>query len=169
MTLEDEVTIHVEYEDVAKTFSGSVNDVWANINRFFNEFIPTFEMSRKLLLTVDLQDLMRECQNVIAFSSEGPYLMISRNRLTDNETLALQLLARYMGNRLGVMKDDAVTKEELQAKLGKSSKITSTRLGELIKREMAAKTFDGKYRITTFGTVQMQNDILPKVRARIGI
>jgi len=56
----------------------------------------------------------------------------------------------------------------LQAKLGKSGKITSTRLGELVKSDMAMKTADDKYRITTFGIVQMQKDIIPKIKAKLG-
>lgn len=168
MTGEDKVTIQVRYRDVEKTFSGDVNDVWISINKFFSEFIPTFEISKKLVLAVDLQDLIKACENIIAFAEEGPHLLVSRNRLTDNETLALQLLASYIGYKLGIMESDAVSKEELQAKLGKSSKIVSTRLGELVKREIAAKTNDGKYKISTFGVIQMQKDFLPRIKAKIG-
>jgi hypothetical protein len=57
----------------------------------------------------------------------------------------------------------------LQAKLGKSGKITSTRLGELVKSDMAAKTADEKFRLTTFGVAQMQKDVLPKIRAKTSI
>jgi hypothetical protein len=52
-------------------------------------------------------------------------------------------------------------------KLGKDSKITSTRLGELVKSEVAAKTADEKYKITTFGIVQMQKEMLPRIKAKI--
>jgi predicted transcriptional regulator len=62
---------------------------------------------------------------------------------------------------------DCVSKEELQAKLAKSGKITSTRLGELVKSDMVAKTADDKYRITTFGADQMQKDVLSKIRSKI--
>ena len=168
MTSEGKVTIQVRYRDVEKTFSGDVNDVWISINKFFSEFIPTFEISKKLVLTVDLQNLIKACENIIAFAEEGPHLLVSRNRLTDNETLALQLLARYIGYKLGIMESDAVSKEELQPKLGKSSKIVSTRLGELIKREIAAKTNDGKYKISTFGIIQIQKDLLPRIKAKTG-
>jgi hypothetical protein len=68
-----------------------------------------------------------------------------------------------------MLENDAVSKEELQAKLGKNAKITSTRLGELLKNETATKTAEEKYRITTFGIAQIQKDTLPKIRARIGI
>jgi hypothetical protein len=164
----EKITVQVRYKDVEKTFSGNVNDVWIGINRFFNEFIPAFEISRKVVLTVDLRKLVEQCEKIVAFAPEGPCLLVSRNELTDNETLALQLLASYLGHQLGILKSEYVSKEELQTKLGKSAKIASTRLGELVKGEIVMKTEDGKYRITTFGIVQMQKNIIPKIKAKIG-
>jgi hypothetical protein len=161
------MTIQVKYKNIEKTFSGSLEDVWLSVNRFFAEFLPSFEIANKLTLNVDLQELVRDCQNIIALADEGPYLMVPRNRLTDNETLALLLLASYVGCKLGKVGSDAVSKEELQLKLGKDSKITSTRLGELVKSEVAAKTADEKYRITTFGIVQMQKEMFPRIKAKI--
>ena len=165
---EDEIAVQVKYKDVEKTFSGRVNDVWVSINRFFSEFIPTFDISKKIVLTVDLQELVKACEGIVAFAEEGPHLLLSRSKLTDNETLVLLLLAGYIGYKLGLVESDVVSKDELQARLGKSSKIVSTRLGELVKREIAVKTNDGKYRISTFGVVQMQKDFLPRIRAKIG-
>jgi len=165
---EDEITVQIKYKDVEENFSGCVNDVWVSINKFFSEFIPAFEISKKLVLTVDLQELARECENIIAFTEEGPHLLVSRDKLTDNETLALQLLASYVGYKLGTVENDAVSREELQAKLGKTAKITSTRLGELAKSEMVTKTADGEYKITTFGVIQIQKDFLPRIKAKIG-
>ena len=74
-----------------------------------------------------------------------------------------------MGYGLGLVGSDAVGKEELQAKLGKSGKIVSTRLGELVKSDMVVKLADDKYRITTFAVVQMQKDIIPKIKAKIEV
>lgn len=165
---QEKITVQVRYNDVEKTFSGNVNDVWIGINRFFNEFIPTFEISRKVLLEVDLQKLVEHCEKIVAFAPEGPCLLVSRNELTDNETLALQLLASYLGYKLGILKSDDLSKEELQTKLGKSGKIASTRLGELVKRGIVMKTEDGKYRITTFGVVRMQKNVIPKIKAKVG-
>lgn len=169
MTREDcDITVQVKYKDVEETFSGRVNDVWVSINRFFSEFIPAFKISKKIVLTVDLQSIIEACEDVIAFAGEGPHLLVSRSRLTDNETLALQLLAGYVGCKLGILESDAVSKEELQAKLGKSSKIASTRLGELVKKEIATKTNNGKYKMSTFGVIQMQKDLLPRIKAKTG-
>jgi len=165
---EDEITIQVKYKDVEEVFSGSVDDVWMSVNRFFSEFIPSFEVAKKLVLSVDLQRLVEECECLIAFSQEGANLLVSKDKLTDNETLLLWLLACYVGFQLDLVDGDGVSREELQSKLGKSGKITGTRLGELVKSDMVAKTEDDKYRIKTFGVVQMQKDIIPKIKAKIG-
>jgi hypothetical protein len=38
-----QITVHVKYGDVEQTFSGSVNDVWVSVNKFFSETVPAFE------------------------------------------------------------------------------------------------------------------------------
>lgn len=145
------VTVHVKYRDVKQTFTGNANDVWVSVNRFFCEMIPAFDLARKITLTVDLQKLVEDFKNVIAVAPEGPQLLISRQKLTDSETLMLNLLAAYIGYKLGKLEREWLTREELQAKLGKSMKITGTRLGELAREGMAVKTKDGNYKIATVG------------------
>jgi len=61
-----------------------------------------------------------------------------------------------------------MTKEELAAKLGKNMKITSTRLGELIKQGMVTKTEEGNHKITTIGFKSLQRYVLPRIRAKAG-
>ena len=162
----EKVAVHIKYKDVEKTFSAGPEEAWLLLSKFFAEFLPSFDIANKLLLNVDLQRLAEDCEGVIAFSQEGANLLVSKSKLTDNETLLLWLLAGYLGNKLGMLESDVLSKEELQAKLGKSGKITSTRLGELVKSDLVAKTSDEKFRITTFGVAQMQKDILPKVKAK---
>ncbi|MEM3699488.1 MAG: hypothetical protein QXL57_01280 [Candidatus Bathyarchaeia archaeon] len=162
----DKITVQVKFRDAEKTFSGNLEEVWLSLNKFFGEFIPSFEIAKKLMLSVDLQKLVKDCEGLIAFSMEGVNLLVSKDKLTDNETLLLLLLAKTVGFQLGLVESDCVSKEELQAKLGKSGKITSTRLGELVKNDMVAKIED-KYKITTFGLVQAQKEIIPKIKAKI--
>jgi hypothetical protein len=162
----EKVTVNIKYKDVEKTFSAIPEETWLLLNKFFNEFLPSFEIANKLWLNVDLQQLAKDCEGLIAFSPEGPNLLVPKSKLTDNETLSLWLLAGYLGHKLGMVESDAVSKEELQTKLGKSGKITSTRLGELVKSDVVTKTADDKFRITTFGVAQMQKDTLPKIKAK---
>jgi hypothetical protein len=162
------MTVQIKYKDLEKTISGTPEQVFLLLNRLFENLLPSFEIAKKLTLDADLQTLARESQNLIAFSQEGPCVLAPRNKLTDNETLALLLLANHLGQKLGKTKTDGLSKEELQTKLGKDAKITSTRLGELLKSEIAMKTLDEKYKMTTFGLVQMQKEILPRIKAKTG-
>jgi hypothetical protein len=161
------VVVRVKFDDVEQTFEGNVEEVWACVSKVLLESVPSFGVAKKLLLSVDLQKLAEDCEGLIAFSPEGANLLVSKDKLTDNETLELWLLAAYVGFRLGMMDSEAVSKEYLQGKLGKNAKIVSTRLGELVKNDLVAKTADEKYKMTTFGVVQMQKDILPKIRSKM--
>ncbi len=162
----EKIAVQIKYKDVQQNFSAAPEEAWLLLTRFFKEFLPSFEIANKLWLSVDLQKLAKDCEGLIGFSQEGPNLLVPKNKLTDNETLSLWLLAQFLGHKLGMLENDAVSKEELQAKLGKSGKITSTRLGELVKNDMVTKTADDKFRITTFGVVQTQKETVPRIRAK---
>lgn len=163
------ISVYLKYRDVEKKFSAPPEEAWLLLRKFFTEFLPSFDIANKLLLSVDLQQLAKDCEGLIAFSPEGANLLVSKSMLTDNETLLLWLLAGYLGNRLDLVADDAVSKEELQMKLGKSGKITSTRLGELVKNNLVAKTANEKFRVTMFGLVHLQKGLLAKIKEKTSI
>jgi hypothetical protein len=168
-TDDDKVHVHVNYLGVDQKFEGSVEETWLLLSKFFNDFIPSFDVAKKLWLSIDIQKLAKDCEGLIAFSPEGSSILVPKNKLTDNEILALLLLASYLGWKLNLMDSDSLSKDELQTKLGKTGKITSTRLGELVKMDWVIKTSSDKFRITSFGIAQMQKDVLPRIIAKTGI
>lgn len=159
--------MHIKYKDVEQTFTGSVDDVWVSVNKFFSEMIPALEVARKVVLTVDFQSLIENCKDVIAVAPEGAALLVPKAKLTDSETLSLHLLATHIGYKLGLLDSEAVSKEELRVKLGKSGKIAGTRLGELLREGWVAKTGEDNYKITTIGIKSLQREVLPRIRAKI--
>jgi hypothetical protein len=163
----EKIQIQIKYKDIGQSFLAEPQEAWLLLNHFFKEFIPSFEIAQKLWLNIDLQQLARELEGLVAFSGDGASLMAPKNKLTDNEALSIWLTAQYLGHELGMLGSDAVVKEELQVKLGKSAKIVSTRLGELAKNGLVAKTADDKFRITAYGIVQAQKEVLPRIRAKI--
>jgi hypothetical protein len=156
---ERRVTVTVKYQGVEQTFTGDANDVWVSVNKFFGELIPTFDLARKVTLTIDLAQLIEDFKDVIAIASEGPELLIPKDKLTDSEVLQFYLLAAYIACRLGKRSTEAMVKEELQVKLGKSMKITATRLGELVKQGTVVKTEDGTFKIATIGIKKLQEEL----------
>ena len=165
-TKPEKVHVQIKYGDVEQDFSADPQESWLLVAQFFKQLIPSFEVARKLLLKVDLQQLAKDVEGVVAFSSDGASLLASKGKLTDNEALSVWLTAQYLGNELGLLKDENLPKDALQTRLGKSSKIVSTRLGELVKSGLVTKTGNDKFRITSYGITQTQKEVLPKVRAK---
>ena len=162
----EKIKIDLKYRDLEETITGTPEEAWLWLNKLFADFIPSFKIARNLWLNTDFQKLAEECVDLIAFSKEGLNLLVPKSKITDNETLLLWLLAAKLGCSFGAVKSSGLSKEELQAKLGKSGKITSTRLGELAKNDLVIKTADDRYELTTFGTSQMSKEILQKIRTK---
>jgi hypothetical protein len=164
--LTEKIQVSIKYKDIEETFSGSTEETWLQLSKFYSTLIPSFDIAKRLQLNVDLKSLAKNVDGIIAFSKEGSNLLPPKSKLTDNESLILWLLASYLGHKLSLLENEAMSKEDLQAKLGKSGKITSTRLGELAKNDLVTRMPDEKFKITTLGVVQAQKEILPKVRAK---
>jgi hypothetical protein len=165
---QDKVSVRIRYKDIEKEVTAPMEEAWLLVNKFFRELLPVFEIANSLWLTVDVKQLAEDCRSLIAFSEEGPNLLVPSTKLTDNETVLMWLTASYLGQKLGFLETDTLSKEELRVKLGKSGKITSTRLGELVKSNAIVKADGEKFRISTFGMSQMHKEMLPKIRAKTG-
>ena len=162
----EKIFVQIKYKEVEKRFSAEPQEALLLVNQFFKDFLPSFEIAQKLWLSIDLQQLTKDLSGIAAFSSDGTSLMVPKNKLTDNEALMIWLTTYYLGKKIGAVNSDSLSKEELQIKLGKTGKITSTRLGELTKNGVLQKTIDEKFRITTFGVAQTQKEIIPRIKSK---
>jgi hypothetical protein len=165
----EKIHVQIKYKGVGQEFSAEPQEAWLLLNQFFKDLIPSFEIAQKLCLNFDLQKLSKDLNGIVAFSRDGTCLLVPKNKLTDNEAILVWLVAYYIGRELGLVGGDSLSKEELQTKLGKSGKITSTRLGELVKDELVVKTADDCFKITTFGVIQTQKDVIPKIRSKMAV
>jgi hypothetical protein len=165
----EKITVQIKYKEIEQQFSAEPQEAWLLLNKFFKDMIPSFEIAQKLWLNIDLEQLASDLTGIVAFSDNGINLLAPKNKLRDNEALLVWLVAYFLGNKLGLVQSDSVLKDELQIKLGKSGKITSTRLGELAKTGFVVKMVDDKFRITTFGVLQVQKEIIPRIKSKSGI
>jgi hypothetical protein len=164
----EKITIQIKYKEVEQQFSAEPQEAWFLLNKFFKDMIPSFEIAQRLWLNIDLEKLANDLKGIVAFSDNGPNLLAPKTKLTDNEALLVWLVAYFLGHKLGLVQSDSVSKDELELKLGKSGKITSTRLGEVVKNDFVVKIADEKFRITTFGVLQLQKEIIPRIKSKIG-
>ena len=166
---QESIQVHLKYKELEQQFSASPQEAWLLINQFFKDFIPSFDIAQKLSLSIDMQQLAKDLSGVAAFSNESANLLVPKNKLTDNEALMIWLTIYYLGCKLGIINSDSLSKDELQTKLGKSGKIVSTRLGELVKNGTVQRTTDEKFKTTTFGVVQTQKEVLPRIKTKINV
>jgi len=127
--------------------------------------MPGLEILNKIMLTIDVQQLIEDCKDIVAITPEGIAVLVLKGLLTDNEALMLHLLARYLGQRIGVSETASLSKEALQDGLGKNAKIVSTRLGELCRKGYVVK-MNGDYKISTIGIKTLQDELLPRLKAK---
>ena len=139
--------------------------MWFSFNKFFNENVPGLEILNKIMLTIDVQQLIEDCKDIVAITPEGIAVLVRKGLLTDNEALMLHLLARYLGQRIGVSETASLSKEALQDGLGKNAKIVSTRLGELCRKGYVVK-MNGDYKISTIGIKTLQDEFLQRLKAK---
>jgi hypothetical protein len=165
----EKINVQIKYKGVEQQFCAEPQEAWLLLNQFFKDIIPSFEIAQKLWLNVNVSQLAKDLKGIVAFSFDGVSLLAPKSKLTDNETLLVWLAAYSLGHQLDLVNNDSLSKDELQAKLGKSGKITSTRLGELVKNDFAVKTADERFRITTFGVVQTQTEFLPRIKSKISV
>jgi len=163
----EKIQVHLIYKDLEQQFSADPQEAWLLVNQFFKDFLPSFDIAQKLSLNIDLQQLAKDLIGIVAFSSDGANLLVPKNKLTDNEALMIWLTTFYIGCKLGLINNASLPKDELKTKLGKSGKIVSTRLGELVKNGSVQKTSDEKFKITTLGVVQTQKEVLPRIKTKI--
>ena len=166
MSQTPKIYLQIKYGDLEQNFSGELQEAWFFLNQFFKDKIPAFKIAQKLWLNVDLAQLARDFEGVVVFSVDGASLIIPKSKLTDNELLLVWLAGYYLGSHLGLVKNESVSKDELRVKLGKSGKITSTRLGELVKNEWVAKNDENLFKITTFGILRVQGELIQKIKAK---
>jgi len=164
----EKITLQIKYKEVEHQFSAEPQEAWLLLNKFFKDMIPSFEIAQKLRLNIDLGQFASDLKGIVAFSDDGVSLLAPKNKLTDNEALLVWLAAYLLGHKLGLVESDSVSKNELEVTLGKSGKITSTRIGELVKDDFVIKTVDEKFKITTFGVLRVQKEVIPRIRSKIG-
>jgi hypothetical protein len=164
----EKIQVQIKYKDVEQQFVADPQEAWLLLNQFFKDLLPSFEIAQKLWLNVDIAQLAKDLSGIVNFSGDGASLIVPKNKLTDNEALLVWLAAYFLGHKLGLVDKETLSKNELQFKLDKSGKITSTRLGELVKNDFAVKTSDEAFRITVLGVVQLQKEVLPKIKTKMG-
>lgn len=166
---EANLELTVKYKDVEAKFTGKPDEVIKAFSKFISEALPTYDLASQLILTVDLEDLIRNMKGLIAFTPEGPVITISKEKLGgDRNVIMLNLIKAYIGYRTGRLDKDTLSMAEIMASTGRKSGTVAARLSELTSMDLAKRVGRGEYKITTLGIKFFLDEILPRIRPEEG-
>ncbi|MEM1550865.1 MAG: hypothetical protein QXR13_02895 [Candidatus Bathyarchaeia archaeon] len=155
----------VKYKDVEAKFVGKPDEVMRAFLNFINEVLPAYDLATQLTLSVDIEDLLRSLKGLIAFTPEGPVIIIPREKMGgDKNAILLNLVKAYIGYRVGRLEKDSLSVADLTSATGCKSGTVAARLSELADMGLVERVGRGEYRVTTFGVKIFLEEILPKIK-----
>jgi hypothetical protein len=159
-----EVTI--KYGTLEKKVTGSPEQVAKEVFTFLTKAIPELELASHLALSVDLIELAKDCESVLAITPEGVVVTVPLDKLADRELMLLHLAKARIAQMLGKSDKDFVQSADLIASSKKTAGTVAGRLSELCGEGLAERRGKGEYRATTLGLHFFRTQILPKLKQK---
>ena len=163
----DPLSIKVSYGDANVEFSGSPEVVMRSLHEFVSKVIPGMDLARAISLNHSLNDMTQMFRDYVKITPEGPRVWTQDKRLSDRDTILLQLVATRMASLSGRSASDAMSIGEIEAATGLYPKTISSRLSELAKSalvERLSAEAGGRYRITTIGVSRLGEQLAKKLK-----
>lgn len=159
-----EVTI--KYGTLEKKITGPPDQVAKEVFSFLTKVIPELELASHLALSVDLNDLAKACEGVLAVTPEGVVVIVPIEGLADRELVLLHLAKARIAQMLGKVEKDYVQSADLIAATKKTAGTVAGRLSELCAESLAERKGKGEYRATTLGLHIFREQVLPKLKPK---
>jgi hypothetical protein len=159
-----EVTI--KYGTLEKKITGPPDQVAKEVFAFLTKTIPELELASHLALSVDLNELAKACEGVLAVTPEGVVATIPLDNLADRELVLFHLAKERIAQMLGKSEKDFVQSSDLISATKKGSGTVAGRLSELCTENLAERKGKGEYRATTLGLHIFREQILPKLKTK---
>ncbi|WP_309492524.1 hypothetical protein [Candidatus Hecatella orcuttiae] len=159
--------VHVELGEAKLDLEGSPEEVIKAFLQLVGRVYPAYRLVEGLTLTVDLEGLMKNLEGILAFTAEGPVILIPKDRLgrlSIRELIALHLTKAYVGNQVGRLERVSLSVDELLQAIGGRIGAMAGRLSEMVDEGLVVRIGRGEYKITTYGLKHFQENILPKLR-----
>lgn len=163
MSADGPVEVTVRYEGMEVRFAGSTASVTRAFLDFMNKILPSYALLARLTLSVDLEKLLTDLEGVLAITPEGVIVTVPTDLLGERDALLLYLVKARVAYQLGKGEKDHLTIAQLMTLTKGKPSSTAARLSELVNLGWVDRVGRGLYRITTYGTVQFVDTLLPKI------
>ncbi len=167
-SLAQPLEVIIKFGTLEKKITGPPDQVAQEVLSFLNNVIPQLELASHLSLSVDINELAKACEGILAVTPEGVVVMAPIDQLADRELLLLHLAKASIAHILGKSDKDLVQSADLIVATKKSAGTVAGRLSELCGESLAERKGKGEYRVTTLGMHLFREQVLPKLKAGVG-
>jgi hypothetical protein len=159
-----EVTIR--YGTLEQKITGPPELVAQQVFAFLAEAIPQMQLASRLTLSVDINELAKACEGVLAVTPEGVVVTVPVENLADRELILIHLAKARIAQMLGKSDKDFVQSADLIVATRRTAGTVAGRLSELCTENLAERKGKGEYRATTLGLHVFQEQVLPKLKPK---
>jgi len=157
----------IKYGTLEKKITGPPDQVAQEVLTFLNKAIPQLELASHLALSVDISELAKACEGILAVTPEGVVVTATIDQLADRELLLLHFSKARIAQMLGKSDKDFVQSADLIVATKKSAGTVAGRLSELCGESLAERKGKGDYRVTTLGLHLFREQVLPKLKSTV--
>ncbi len=154
MSEENKLQVTITYGSSKTVFLGKPETVIVSINQFLSKQIPALNLAEKLTLNYSISELIDNFKEYIKLTEEGPRVWMQNRKLSDKDTVCLQLITAKIGYMTGNLTSPSLTLQDIHNSTNLKTKSISSRLSEVTKSGYVERdnTDQGtKYKITTQG------------------
>ena len=160
----------VRYKGMEVRFRGEPDEVIRSFLSFVSKVLPAYDLVSGLTLTVDLEELLKSIEGLIAFTPEGPVVTVPREKIGgERDIILLHLIKNYVGYETGRTEKAYLTTSQIVSLTGGKSSTVAARLSELAGLGWVERIGRGEYRVTTLGVRSFLGEILPRIKPEEGL
>lgn len=138
----EKITVKIKHGHTEVEFSGDLENVWTAVNKYFSETLGPVDVLSRLMGNASVTDLMKKLEGKVLVKSDGIDVLAEGDM---KKKIVLSLAAAWLGKRLGLYPDDALTPKKIAFILRVDERIVRARLSELWRDGFVDKSDEGLY------------------------
>jgi len=165
MSKETVLEVSIKWNGTETKFRGNAEEVSKAFLGFLCERLPVLEVVSRIVLTFDIEKLLRSLDGLVFIAKEG--IMFSPQiKPTSREAVILCLVGQYAGFKIGMLNKDTLRPLEIERITGEKSGSVTGRLSELSEKKMVESSQEREYHITTLGVKSFVDDVANKLKSK---
>ena len=97
MSEDNQIEVWIKYKDLEKKVTGNKDTVIREVISFLSTNAPNLEFISKLTLTIDEEQFLNSCSQIMKLTPEGVVVTVPTENLTDRELILLYLTRTRFG------------------------------------------------------------------------